>query len=135
MSSGHPDFGPELRQLVQALLERVDPAVRAAAAMAAEAMRGPGRCQQVWCPVCALAALINGEQHPLLGVIAEHSVTLLSVIQSMAADASTGGPGPEPAPQAADSPIADEGPLASSNGRYHPIEIVVETEPGQDSDA
>ncbi len=120
MSSPHADLGPELRQLAQAILERLDPAVRAAAAMAADSLRGPGRCQQVWCPVCALAALISGEQHPLLGVIAEHSVTLLTVLQGMAA----GVPADEPEPAPAPAP-------PSSNGRYHPIEIVVET--GQDA--
>ncbi len=118
MSSPHADLGPELRQLAQAILERLDPAVRAAAARAAESLRGPGRCQQVWCPVCALAALISGEQHPLLGVIAEHSLTLLTVLQSMAADTPAKGPAADPAPAP-----------PSSNGRYHPIDIVVETGP------
>ncbi|MCX6482588.1 MAG: hypothetical protein NT146_04820, partial [Mycobacterium sp.] len=86
MSNPHPDIGPELRQLAQAILDRLDPAVRAAAAMATEALRGPGRCQQVWCPVCALAALVNGEQHPLLTVIADNSVALLTVIRAMTGD-------------------------------------------------
>ena len=44
---------------------------------------GPGNCEQVWCPVCALAALVSGEQHPLLTVIADHSVALLAVIRAM----------------------------------------------------
>ena len=73
MSDAHADLGPELRALAQSILNRIDPAVRAAAAAAAGA-DGPGKCQQVWCPVCALAALVSGEQHPLLTVIAEHSV-------------------------------------------------------------
>ena len=77
MSDAHSDLGPELRALAQSILDRIDPAVRAAAAAAAGA-DGPGKCQQVWCPVCALAALVSGEQHPLLTVIAEHSVALLT---------------------------------------------------------
>ena len=77
-----PDLGPELRPLAQSILDRIDPAVRAAAAAAAGA-DGPGKCQQVWCPVCALAALVSGEQHPLLTVIAEHSVALLTVVRAM----------------------------------------------------
>ncbi len=129
----HPDLGPELRQLAQAVLDRLDPAVRAAAAMAGDALRGPGRCQQVWCPVCALAALISGEQHPLLNVIAEHSVALLSVIQSMAAQPkaadAAGDTEPRPAREA-----DVEGPVPpSSNGRYHDIPIVVETGSGGDT--
>ena len=50
---------------------------------AAAGADGPGKCQQVWCPVCALAALVSGEQHPLLTVIAEHSVALLTVVRAM----------------------------------------------------
>jgi len=116
MSTGHSDIGPELRQLAQAILDRLDPAVRAAAAMAAQSAGEPGRCQQVWCPVCALAALINGEQHPLLTVVAEHSVALLAVLRSMA-----GGSGPGSGPQDDDAP---QSPPA--NGRYQHIPMVVE---------
>ena len=100
MSGTHPDIGPELRQLAQAFLDRLDPAVRAAAALAAERGDGPGKCQQTWCPVCALAALVNGEQHPLLTMIAEHSVALMTVIRAMVDTAERrpppdGGGGPE----------------------------------------
>ena len=34
MTGPHSDIGPELRALAQAILDRLDPAVRAAAAMA-----------------------------------------------------------------------------------------------------
>jgi hypothetical protein len=57
--------------------------------MATETLSGPGRCQQVWCPVCALAALVSGEQHPLLIMIADHSVALMAVIRTMATDPAT----------------------------------------------
>jgi hypothetical protein len=122
MSSPHPDIGPELRQLAQAILDRLDPAVRAAAAMAAESMRGPGRCEQVWCPLCALAALLNGEQHPLLLLMAEHSGTLMTLIRDMTAD-------PQPAPADAgdaEPRPAGDAPPSTQNGRYHRIPIVVE---------
>ena len=134
-SSAHPDIGPELRLLAQAVLDRLDPAVRAAAAAAGEALRGPGRCQQVWCPVCAVAALVNGEQHPLLGLIAEHSVSLLTVLRTMAADPAA--PGDAPPADGAAAP-ADDMPPPTQNGRYHHIPIVVEPadsggEPAPDS--
>ncbi len=70
VSEFHSDITPELRQLALSLLDRLDPAVRMAAARAASGSEG--KCQQVWCPVCALSALVSGEQHPLLTVIAEH---------------------------------------------------------------
>jgi hypothetical protein len=127
----HPDLAPELRQLAQAILDRLDPAVRLAAARAAGTGDGPGKCQQVWCPVCALAALVAGEQHPLLTVIAEHSVALMTVIRAIiedtaeeAARASDDEPPPEP-PSSPDGPGGDE-PPPPGPGRYQPIPVTVE---------
>ena len=40
MNGAHPDLGPELRALAQAILDRLDPAVRAGAAMTAGAAPG-----------------------------------------------------------------------------------------------
>ncbi len=132
--SSHPDIEPELRQLAQAILDRLDPAVRSAAMMATEALRGPGRCQQVWCPVCALAALISGEQHPLLNVIAEHSVALMSMLRAMAADpqAPPEGAAPPPPADGEQAPPPPGAPPPTANGRYHDIPIVVEPETGPD---
>jgi hypothetical protein len=127
MTGSHPDIGPELRQLAQAILDRLDPAVRLAAARAAGS--GAGKCQQVWCPVCALAALVAGEQHPLLTVIAEHSVGLLAVIRAIIEDtADTGGPTPPEPPEApppSGPPGGDEPPPAGP-GRYQHIPVTVE---------
>jgi hypothetical protein len=130
VNDGHPNLGPELRQLAQTILDGLDPAVRLAAARATSA--GPGKCQQVWCPVCALGALINGEGHPLLTVIAEHSVALLAVVRAMAEPAGGGTGRPEPpdpsAPQGPPSPEPDppsSGPR-SGPGRYQHIPVSVE---------
>lgn len=123
MSPGHPEIGPELRQLAQAILDRLDPAVRAAAARAGEALGGPGRCQQAWCPVCALAALVSGEQHPMLTVIAEHSVALVSAIRAMVGDPTVAAPTPEAARPAHDGDGTDG---SRTNGSYQSIPIVVE---------
>lgn len=81
MTESHPELTAELRRLAQTLLDTLDPAVRMAAARAASGR--PGRCEQVWCPVCAVAALVAGEQHPLLTIVAEHSVSLLAVVRAM----------------------------------------------------
>ena len=138
---GHPEIGPELRRLAQAVLDRLDPALRGAAAAATDSGRRPGRCQQVWCPVCALGALVTGEQHPLLGVIAEHSVALMTVIRAMAADLphDSGGPTPAGHPgggegaagggvpgEPEDAPGPAREPNGSANGRYQTIPIVVQ---------
>jgi hypothetical protein len=122
----HPDLGPELRQLAQAILDKLDPAVRLAAARAAGSAGGPGKCQQVWCPVCALAALAAGEQHPLLNVIAEHSVALLTVVRAMVDNVPAP---PEPPDAPPPPPTGDEGadgPPPTGPGRYQHIPVTVE---------
>jgi hypothetical protein len=108
VSTTHPDIGPELRALAQAILDRLDPAVRAAAVAWGT---GQGKCQQVWCPLCALAALVTGEQHPLLSLIAEHSVTLMSMVRAMATDSQNVG---DPTPP--DGPPEGGGPSDEPNG-------------------
>ncbi|HEX2214226.1 MAG TPA: hypothetical protein VHH12_12425 [Mycobacterium sp.] len=126
MTGPHPDIGPELRQLAQTILDKLDPAVRMAAARATAG--GQGQCRQVWCPVCALAALVAGEQHPLLTVVAEHSVALLAVIKAVlegpegrgttAPDEPPDGPPPP-------GPGGDE-PPPPPPGRYQHIAVTVE---------
>jgi hypothetical protein len=128
MTGSHPDIGPELRQLAQTILDRLDPAVRLAAARAAGRGDGPGKCQQVWCPVCALAALVAGEQHPLLTVIAEHSVALMAVVRAIIEDAAeTGNIPPEPpeAPPPPSGPPGGDQPPPGP-GRYQHIHVTVE---------
>lgn len=122
MSGVHPDIGPELRRLAQVILDGIDPAVRSAATLASSG--GPAKCQQVWCPVCALAALVSGEQHPLLTVVAEHSTALLAIIRVMVAghDGQGGGqPPPDGPPDGAAFGASDAGQM-----RYQHIHVTVE---------
>ena len=124
MSGAHPDIGPELRRLAQAILDGIDPAVRAAAAMTGGGGVGTGKCQQVWCPVCALAALATGDQHPLLTIIADHSIGLLEVIRAIVSDVNnidrSAKPTPKPPP---DEPPDPPGPAKT---RYQPIPVTVD---------
>lgn len=139
MSGAHPDIGPELRRLAQAILDGIDPAVRAAAAFTAGGGAGTGRCQQVWCPVCALAALASGEQHPLLTVIADHSVALMEMVRGIVGDGrdASGAPGAGETSEAGEAGDDDEtgdagdaAPTAERGGRaatrYQSIPINVE---------
>ncbi|BBX02105.1 hypothetical protein BST36_14570 [Mycolicibacterium moriokaense] len=128
MTGEHPDISPELRQLAQSILDQIDPLVRLAAARASSGTASPGKCQQVWCPVCALAALATGEQHPLLTVVADHSVALLSVIRAILDDAAdtdaAQSGGPSDAPPDGDGPPPDGPPPPP--GRYQHIPVTVE---------
>lgn len=129
MNAAHPEIGPELRRLAQAILDGLDPAVRTAAALTAGGGAGTGKCQQIWCPVCALAALATGDQHPLITVIADHSIALLEAIRAIVDDIDHsakpppdgppgGGPHPEPDATTADDP--------NVTTRYQPIPVTIE---------
>ena len=130
MSGAHPDIGPELRRLAQAILDGIDPAVKAAAALTAGGGVGTGKCQQVWCPVCALAALATGDQHPLLTVIADHSVSLLEMIRGMLADVQRAAEPPPDGPPDGGITTQPDAETTAQNGdgktRYQPIPITVE---------
>ncbi|WP_006240880.1 hypothetical protein [Mycolicibacterium tusciae] len=135
MNGEHSDIGPELRQLAQTILDRLDPMVRMVAARAATGEATPGKCQQVWCPVCALAALAAGEEHPLLAVIADHSVALLTVVRTIVEDtadaarsadaAAPPAPPPDGSQPPPDLPDGD-GPAPSGPGSYQHIPVTVE---------
>ena len=125
----HPDIGPELRKLAQRILDQIDPAIRLAAARAVGDGAGTGRCQQVWCPVCALAALVTGEQHPLLTVVADHSVSLLSVIRTLLDDLEKPGDKSEDDsghPPPGDSATSEPTGNGAVKSRYQPITITVD---------
>jgi hypothetical protein len=125
MTALHPDIGPELRKLAQSILDGIDPAVRLAATRVLGDGAGTGKCQQVWCPVCALAAVVTGEEHPLLTVIAEHSVALLAVIRAIVEQVDGSTPPPDGPPSngaEADDSAADAGVTS----RYQPITVTVE---------
>jgi len=128
MTGVHPDIGPELRKLAQKILDQIDPAVRAAAAMAVGDGAGTGKCQQVWCPVCALAAVVSGDEHPLLTVIAEHSVALLAVIRAIVDQVDhvdrTTPPPPDGPPEGGGAPEAADDPRPTT--RYQPITVTVD---------
>jgi hypothetical protein len=124
MTGVHPDIGPELRKLAQSILDGIDPAVRLAASRALGDGAGTGKCQQVWCPVCALAAVVTGEEHPLLTVIAEHSVALLAVIRAIVEQIDGSTPPPDGPP--GDGVGADTSADAGATSRYQPITVTVE---------
>jgi hypothetical protein len=119
----HPDIGPELRKLAQSILDGIDPAVRLAATRALGGGAGTGKCQQVWCPVCALAAVVTGEEHPLVTVIAEHSVALLTVIRAIVDQV---GSTPPPDGPPGGGAQADNAADAGTPSRYQPIAVTAE---------
>jgi hypothetical protein len=124
MTGVHPDIGPELRKLAHSILDGIDPAIRLAASRAVGDGPGTGKCQQVWCPVCALAAVVTGDEHPLLTVIAEHSVALLAVVRALVDQVE--GAKPPPDGPAGGSGVPETPADAETTSRYQPITITVE---------
>jgi hypothetical protein len=125
MTGVHPDIGPELRKLAQTILDGIDPAVRLAASRAFADGAGTGKCQQVWCPVCALAAAVTGNEHPLLTIIAEHSVALLAVIRAIVEEFDGSAAPPPDGPPSGGAP-ADTPADAGVTSRYQPITVTVD---------
>lgn len=125
MNAAHPEIGPELRRLAQVILDGIDPAVRMAATLTGGDGQGTGKCQQIWCPVCALAALATGDQHPLLTVIADHSIALLEAIRSIVDDIDRSAkPPPDGPPDGGPRPEAGASTAASTH--YQPIPVTIE---------
>lgn len=116
MTGSHTDIPPELRALAQVILDRLEPTVRAAASLATGRADVPSKCQQVWCPVCALAALVQDEQHPMLDAVAQNGVAVLSMMRAMLGAEDRTGP---------DGPDAPE-PQPPAPSRYQHIPITVE---------
>ncbi|MBA0048424.1 hypothetical protein [Mycobacterium sp. NPDC050853] len=126
MTGTHPELGPELRALAASILDKLDPALRLAARAPADGGI-PGNCNQLFCPVCALAALVEGEHHPLLATIAEHSLALVMVVRAMIESADGSGDpedpdGPEGGYQ---SPFPPPPPSSQSTG-YQPIPVDID---------
>ncbi|MFF0455121.1 hypothetical protein [Nocardia africana] len=79
MTHAHDDsfgeFAQELRALAETLLERLEPALRRAAADGREW----DSCS--WCPVCAAAALVRGEHHEVVAAVADHGTAIVTVLR------------------------------------------------------
>lgn len=119
MISDHSDKGPDLQQLAQTLLVMLQPLIQAGKAYVSAADDGaPGKCTQVWCPVCAAVAVASGEHHPLTAIVAEHGAALLSLLDAMAR------PG-APAPPGDDGGSPDDEPPPPVPGAYEPIVVTI----------
>jgi hypothetical protein len=87
----------ELKLLVQAVVEKIEPALRNAAAAQAGGPFPHSGCE--WCPVCALMALLRGENHELIAFLTAHGAALASFLRELL--------------ESADGDAADEAGLAA----------------------
>ncbi|MFC9358644.1 hypothetical protein ACFTZB_19005 [Rhodococcus sp. NPDC057014] len=130
MNDDHAQLLAELRTLAETALDRLEPILSRAAAPhtaadAAGADPGAGQWSGcTWCPVCALAALIRGEQHDLVTLLAGQASVLIAVLRQILdehTDHDPPGPGaPEPGPgDGGGTPEPDGGPA------FEPITVTV----------
>ncbi|WP_206615709.1 hypothetical protein [Rhodococcus xishaensis] len=109
MTEEHTELVAELRALAETVLDRLDPILERAATGAVKDSAADGEptgssCS--WCPLCALAALIRGEQHDLVTHVAAQASTFLAELRNaleehaaqVAHDGATSTMGEEAAP-------------------------------------
>ncbi|WP_062999103.1 hypothetical protein [Nocardia mikamii] len=110
MTHAHDDsfgeFAQELRALAETLLERVEPALRRAAADG----RAWDSCS--WCPVCATAALVRGEHHDVVAAVADHGTAIVTVLREALAGVPVEPLLPDDLPDAGDA--SDESDSAAT---------------------
>lgn len=130
MTNDHAALMAELRALALAALDRLEPIIERAAQTAEsadpnstpaeEAGERPVGCS--WCPVCALVALVRGEQHDLVTLVSSQIAALLALVRALLAEHDDhGGPdggGPGGPPQAA------------PNRAFVPIQVRIEDNSG-----
>ncbi|MGV9679398.1 hypothetical protein ACWDSJ_29320 [Nocardia sp. NPDC003482] len=92
------EFAEEMRLLAEAVLERVEPVLRAASA---EGRTEWDSCS--WCPVCAVAALVRGEHHDVVAALAEHGTAVVTVLREALAGVPVEPMMPEPPEPQGDS--------------------------------
>ncbi len=82
MTSGHSELGADLLALADTVLTRLDPILRRVAETQQE--RDQQGCS--WCPVCALAALVRGERHDLVELVASEGAVIIAMLRQLLAD-------------------------------------------------
>ncbi|WP_433714702.1 hypothetical protein ACQP2U_11795 [Nocardia sp. CA-084685] len=134
------EFAAELKLLAEAVLERVEPVLR----RAADGQPDWSSCS--WCPVCAAAALVRGEHHDVLAVVADHGTAIVTVLREALAGVPVdpvmpedGGPhdhsftpehrddasDPESTPTEADTPTRQSNSPGRKRSRYVGIPVTI----------
>lgn len=132
MSADHADLMAELRALAAAALDRLEPllerAAEAAAAVAdpvpadGEATAAGATTACTWCPVCALVALVRGQHHDLLSLVATQLSALLALVRALL-DEHASHPAP---PGGGDGPGAANG---APRRAFVPIQVRIDDNP------
>ena len=116
MVDRHSDVAAELWALAETVLTRLEPVLRQA--VEDQQQRPQQGCS--WCPVCALAALMRGEQHDLLTVVATEGASVVALQRQLMSDHAESTGSPSSAADAAGSNNPDpEGDDAPTSDAFH----------------
>jgi hypothetical protein len=144
MSSDHDALLADLRILADTVLDRVEALVEQVAAPDGTQRPGaqprgdahtnappnedsadtsapapaPGGC--TWCPLCAVAALVRGENHELLTTLASQLAALIAVIRELVARFL-----PPPRTEPDDGPDGPPPPAPPDRGGFVPISVTI----------
>ncbi|CCQ16149.1 putative uncharacterized protein [Rhodococcus sp. AW25M09] len=87
MTSDHSELGADLLALAETVLTRLEPILRGVSETQQD--RDQQGCS--WCPVCALAALVRGERHDLVELVATEGAVVIALLRQFLADHTSTG--------------------------------------------
>jgi hypothetical protein len=82
VTAGHSELGAELLALADTVLTRLEPILR----RVAETQQDRDQQGCSWCPVCALAALVRGERHDLVELVASEGAVVVALLRQLLID-------------------------------------------------
>ncbi|MGC0364500.1 hypothetical protein ABH922_002484 [Rhodococcus sp. 27YEA15] len=132
MSEEHDRLLAEFRELAESVMMRIEPMLQSAAGAPSAHGSAVGDDSKEftgcsWCPVCAVAALVRGENHELLAFLADQVRIVLAALRRFLDEylgpaSSRRGPEPDSTPPGpADSNAAG----SSRTGTFVPIAVTV----------
>ena len=122
MSTERSDVAAELWALAETVMIRLEPVLR----QAMEDQRDRPRQGCTWCPVCALAALVRGEQHDLLTLVATEGATVVAALRRILAEHAGETTGDRPAPPAETDVTPGDGGVQSHGERHDVVSDTVD---------
>ncbi|MCQ4119021.1 hypothetical protein [Rhodococcus tibetensis] len=130
MNDDHAQLVADLRALAESALERLEPILQRAAAPHSQDGPNDERAATgewsgcTWCPVCALAAVIRGEQHDLVTLLANQGTVLVAVLRQILDEHRV-----HDGPQAPESPPggsgAEDAPPSPAESAFVPISVTI----------
>lgn len=123
MTADHDALLADLRVLADTVLDRIEALVHQVGTPddhEDEAAAPPAACTR--CPLCALLALVRGENHELLTRLAAQISALIAVIRELLARFL-----PAPASPPSGDPDGPEPPEPAERGGFVPISVTIRT--------